>query len=42
VKGNPMLASAASTAVKKWRFTPFTVEGNPAKAVARLEFEFAP
>jgi len=42
VKGNPLLASSASAAVKKWKFTPFTVEGNPEKAIARMEFEFNP
>jgi len=42
VKGNPMLAAAATAALKKWKFIPFTQDGSPAKVVARLDFEFNP
>lgn len=40
VSGNPVLANAAATAVKKWKFTPFTADGKPAKAVGTLSFDF--
>src|SRR5919107_653717 len=33
VSGNPLLTSSAVAAVKKWKFTPFTENGAPAKAV---------
>lgn len=38
--GNPVLGAGAMTAVKKWRFTPFTENGAPAKANTVLTFEF--
>lgn len=41
IKGNALLTAAAATAAKGWKFTPFTVEGAPAKAVFRLAFDFA-
>src|SRR5215217_3162203 len=34
VTGNPVLTSAAVTAVKRWKFTPFMNEGKPTRAVA--------
>jgi periplasmic protein TonB len=40
VSGNALLSSAAVSAVKKWKFKPFTAEGKPAKAVVRLSFNF--
>ena len=40
VSGNAMLTQSVITAVKKWKFTPFTQEGTPAKATAMLEFDF--
>ena len=40
VSGNALLSSAAVSAVKKWKFKPFTAEGKPAKAVVRLAFNF--
>jgi len=40
VSGNAMLTPAVITAVKKWKFTPFTQDGAPTKAVASLEFDF--
>lgn len=42
VTGNPLLTSSAVTAVKKWKFTPFTVDGAPSRAVALLKFNFKP
>jgi outer membrane biosynthesis protein TonB len=41
VKGNALLTAAASAAAKEWKFTPFKVDGAPAKAVFRLAFDFA-
>jgi protein TonB len=40
VKGNVLLSNSAVTALKKWRFTPFTSAGQPARAVASITFEF--
>jgi periplasmic protein TonB len=42
VSGNPMLTQSAIAAVQKWKFTPFTENGQPAKAVATLKFDFRP
>lgn len=41
VKGNALLTAAAASAAKEWKFTPFQVDGAPAKAVFRLAFDFA-
>ena len=40
VTGNPVLASAATAAAKKWKFPPFEADGKPMKAVVRLYFDF--
>jgi protein TonB len=40
VKGNVLLSSAAARAVQQWKFTPFTSEGKPVKAVMVLTFNF--
>jgi TonB family protein len=40
LSGNPLLTSSAITAVKKWKFTPFEQDGQPAKANAVLSFDF--
>jgi TonB family protein len=40
VAGNPVLASAATAAAKKWKFPPFEADGKPMKAVVRLYFDF--
>jgi TonB family protein len=42
VSGNPLLTSSAVAAVQKWKFTPFTAEGKPSKAVVTLAFDFKP
>ena len=42
VAGNPLLTNSAVNAVKKWKFTPFTQNGEPSKAVATLSFDFKP
>jgi len=38
--GNPLLTGSAVSAVKKWKFTPFTANGQATKAVASLTFDF--
>lgn len=38
--GNPALTGAASSAVKRWRFEPFTAEGKAVRAIAVLSFTF--
>jgi len=40
--GNPLLTGPAVTAVKKWRFTPFTANGQATKAMTNLVFDFKP
>lgn len=40
--GNPLLTQSAVTAVQKWKFTPFTADGQPSKAVVTLNFDFRP
>jgi TonB family protein len=42
LNGNPMLTQAAVSAVEKWKFTPFTADGKPEKAVCTLVFDFRP
>lgn len=42
VSGNPMLTQPAVSAVEKWKFTPFTSNGEPTKAVVTLGFDFRP
>ena len=40
VNGNPILANAAVPAAKRWKFTPFQVDGKPTEAVVRVAFDF--
>jgi protein TonB len=40
VSGNPVLTKPASEALKHWKFTPFQIEGKPAKAVAPVSITF--
>ena len=40
LSGNALLTPAVIGAVKKWKFTPFTANGEPTKAVASLGFDF--
>ena len=42
VSGNPMLTQPAISAVEKWKFTPFTSNGEPTKAIVTLGFDFRP
>ena len=39
-KGNVLLSNSAVAALKKWKFTPFSSAGQPAKAVASITFDF--
>ncbi len=39
--GNPMFTSAAATALKKWKFTPFKSDGKAVEAVGTIRIEFA-
>jgi len=40
LSGNAMLTQSVVSAVKKWKFTPFTQDGAATKAVASLDFDF--
>jgi TonB family protein len=40
VSGNPVLTKAATAALLKWKFKPFTNNGTPVKALATLTFDF--
>jgi protein TonB len=40
--GNPLLTQSAVSAVEKWKFTPFTADGAPSKAIVTLSFDFRP
>jgi TonB family protein len=42
VTGNPLLTQSALSAVEKWKFTPFTSDGKPVKAICTLVFDFRP
>ena len=42
IAGNPLLTPAAVNAVKGWKFNPFTENGQPAKAIVVLSFDFHP
>jgi protein TonB len=41
VSGNPILATSAVTAAKRWKFQPFQLEGKPTEAVVRIAFDFS-
>lgn len=40
LSGNPLLTGPAVNAVKKWKFSPITVDGAAVKAVTTLTFDF--
>lgn len=42
ISGNPVLTHAVVEAVRKWKFTPQTLGGKPARAFAPLSFTFKP
>jgi TonB family protein len=39
--GNAMFTSAAATALKKWKFTPFKSDGKTVKAVGTIRIDFS-
>ena len=38
--GNAVLMNAAMSAMKRWKFAPFTADGKPVRAVADVSFKF--
>jgi len=40
VEGNPMLAEAATQAVKQWKYEPFIVNGRPVERLERITLKF--
>jgi protein TonB len=40
VSGSPVLTAPCVTAVKQWKFKPFSQDGQPSAAVTTLSFEF--
>jgi len=42
INGNALLSSATVSAVKQWKFTPFTADGKAINAITRLTFSFSP
>ena len=38
--GNPALTGAASSAVKRWKFEPFTSDGKAVRAITVIAFNF--
>jgi protein TonB len=42
MSGNALLTPAVVNALKKWKFTPFTVDGESSKAIVILRFNFRP
>ncbi len=40
VKGDPILAAAAQTAVKRWKYRPATLNGRPVASSAIIQFSF--
>jgi TonB family protein len=39
-KGSPLLSTAVVSALKKWTFVPFNVDGHPTKVKSTLSFDF--
>lgn len=39
--GNAVLMNAAVSALKRWKFTPFTADGKPVRAIADMSFKFS-
>ncbi|HJT87781.1 MAG TPA: energy transducer TonB [Bryobacteraceae bacterium] len=40
ISGNPVLAQCVKEALKRWKFTPFKVDGKSVKATAPFSFTF--
>jgi TonB family protein len=41
VEGNPLLAEAATQAVRQWKYQPYTVDGRPAERQKRITVKFS-
>jgi protein TonB len=42
VSGNPVLTRPTMDTLKKWKFKPFTSDGQPVKAQTQISIEFKP
>jgi TonB family protein len=42
VSGNPVLTKPAMDTLKKWKFKPFTANGEPVKAQTQISIDFRP
>ena len=40
VRGNPVLAGLATTAIKQWKFSPFKSDGRAIKVVSEIVLQF--
>ena len=40
LRGNTLLSGSSVQAIKKWKFTPFQANGQPAPAVGPIKFSF--
>ena len=40
LRGNTLLSGSSVQAIKKWRFSPFLVDGQPARATGTIKFNF--
>ena len=40
LEGNPVLRSAATEAVSKWRYRPYLVNGEPVEVVTTVSVDF--
>lgn len=40
VRGNPVLGTAAVAAMKRWKFTPFVLNGRTTRALTTITFDF--
>jgi protein TonB len=40
IDGNPVLARAATEALKRWKFKPFIIDGKPTKVTAPVSVSF--
>ena len=40
VEGDPILSAAALEAMRKWRFLPTTLDGDPVEVVLKIPYKF--
>jgi len=40
ISGNPILTGAATSAARRWKFSPIMEDGKPTQAVVRVAFKF--